>query len=164
MVLHTAELLAKGCVKAKHFHGSGKTEQLHGKVSSSSHFSVNSIKSPPPLKLSLLEYDNVKAFCNPQRRKYSLCEHTELESVFSVCKDPLLPKTQSLDKPNFSEMWKKNFLTCDKELQRDQSTDRKPGLPGRFEIKPGFLKPKNICNTVKNHMYSTDVHFSNKTG
>lgn len=63
VVLFTAELLAKGCVKAKHFHGSRKTEQCHGKVSSTSHVLVNSIKSPPPLKVNLFKYH--KAFCDP---------------------------------------------------------------------------------------------------
>ena len=117
VVLHTAELLAKGRMKAKHFHGSRKTEQLRGKVSSSSHFSVNSIKSSPPLKPSVLKYDNVKAFYNPQRRKYSLCEHTELESVFSVSKAALLPKRQSLDKPN-SMQWGKTKRTHSSHVAR----------------------------------------------
>lgn len=34
----------------------GRLEQCHGKVSSTSHFSVSSIKSPPPLKVNLFTY------------------------------------------------------------------------------------------------------------
>lgn len=146
-----AELFAKGCMKAKYFHGSGKTEQLHEKVSSSSHFSVNSIKSSPPLNRSLFKYDNVKAFYNPQRRKYSV-NIRNLSQCFQSLKKHCSLKGNRWTSPISVKCEKKKkkknpFFTCNKELQRDQSTDRKPGPPEHFEIKSAFLKPKNICKT-----------------
>lgn len=122
MVL-TAELLAKGCVKAKHFHGSRKTEQCHGKVFSTSHILVNSIKSPPPLKVNIFKYHEVKAFCDPQRRKYSLWEHKGSELLISVSEAVLLPARQSLDKPNLREMWQKKKKEPTLHTQQGNSED-----------------------------------------
>lgn len=79
----------------------------NGKVCSASHFLVNSVKSPPPIKVSLFKYHKVKAFCGPQRRKYSPWEHMEPELLVSVSKTSLLPERQSLDKPNLRKMWQK---------------------------------------------------------
>lgn len=123
-------------------------------------FSVNSIKSLPPLKVNNFKYHEVKAFCDPQRRKYSLWEHVEPALLLSDSEEALLPERQSLDKPNLREMGQKKRTHSSHATRsfRGSSTVGKPGLPGCFEIKPGFLKPENIHNTVKKQRQSTAFH------
>lgn len=74
----------------------------------------------------------------------------------------LLPERQSLDKPNLREMRQKKRTHSSHTTRsfRGSSTDGKTGLPGCFEIKPGFLKPENI------HSEKTEAEhsFSRKTG
>lgn len=70
-------------------------------------FLVDSIKSLPPLKINIFKYHEVKSFCDPQRRKYSLWEHVEPELLLSVSEDVLLPERQLLDKANLREMGQK---------------------------------------------------------
>lgn len=65
---------------------------------------MNFIKTLPPLKVNIFKYHEVKAFCDPQRRKYSLWERVEAKLVLSVSEEELLSERQSLDKPNLREM------------------------------------------------------------
>lgn len=101
------------------------------------------------------------------KKKYSLCDLTELESEFSVSKEALLPKRRLLDKSKLSEMCEKNSPNIPHMDQgASEGLVHRQGnrLPERFEIKPAFLKPKNIWDTVKSQRHSTDVEFSKNTG
>lgn len=72
----------------------------------------------------------------------------------------LLPERQSLDKPNLREMRQKKRTHSSHTTRsfRGSSTDGKTGLPGCFDIKPGFLNPENIHNIVKKQRQSTVFH------
>lgn len=84
-----------------------------------------------------------------------------------MSKEALLPKRQLLDKPKLSEMCEKNPPNIPHMHQgaSEGSVHRQGNrLPGRFEIKSAFLKPKNIQDPVKSQRHSTDVGFSKNTG